>query len=824
MNSILALFFFVAPASSAPADPLGFLLNHYSRAVDKDAVSGASQTVRARGLKLAELQADLSLAAEGLETFSQAVKPPSNLASDLQPFFKDHASSLNTIYRTLAVTDYTWAMRFPDAPCSPDIRRQGLLASPDGLFSKPGTGETSPWLAELLGPQASGKSAAAALDEVSLAKRVSARDHALLRARLRKITSALESKRAVGPIRAKLYCSRASAYETLAKDWVTDAASPSASALPTSSVVLIGVREGPKLSIKGAGVVVQTETKAKVLTDAGLGRDNDLVAFLQPRKGSTELSGPHPFKAEHCAAGICVGELEGVSDISPLKLTANSAAKDELVTAIGHSRVTGGWSVSEGLVDQTASGVLSSDAALASDMRGGAIINGKNELAGLFVLSQTSARLVAADAATLKCVIEKRSDCVADYAALSDDGNAGSSVLMTAAAPFDAAGFVISQRDIVESARVCWDGGCGLPSMGMPKSSGRPGGSAPSATQTVPMPNFDPMGDALSKFVGAMVVDLFSVPQPARAAPTSAAPARKTEKRKKDLKVVGLTLSASPSNAKPGESVALTANLVTVGGDDTGAALKAGYAVNFSVVPDSALAFNSLSLKTDESGVASVSAILKPSAKAGVTARAHMESFRASASIGSSPEQNMSPFMGAKYSQNYVTTYAELGDDPCKHVKPEDGIDCSCLVQKAYPSLDAVFERCYGLGLPPARCGMKRTKAQYSYLVGAGLDGIAFDQLKPGDAAYFADCENDLCGLNGIGNPKNRVDHVVYVKSVENCEGAEGEVCRKVVFIRGAGKDLPVGESNVITMTNGCYTYGKKHDKKQCLAGGGRPQ
>ncbi|MDD5303859.1 MAG: hypothetical protein PHS14_12230, partial [Elusimicrobia bacterium] len=142
-------------------DPLWYLLSTYVLTPDVKAVE-ADDKGPADAKGLASLQSDLLLLADGFEAFRDEaqvketlVRLEPRMSPELRPFFKDRASSLDAIYRTLAVTDYTWAQRFPEPPCAPAEARLKLLDNRDGLFQTE-NGEASPWLVALLGPQAEG--------------------------------------------------------------------------------------------------------------------------------------------------------------------------------------------------------------------------------------------------------------------------------------------------------------------------------------------------------------------------------------------------------------------------------------------------------------------------------------------------------------------------------------------------------------------------------------------------------------------------------------------------------------------------------------------
>lgn len=109
-------------ASDAPApDPLAVLMAQLSAPLD-DAASAAPGAPAENSPRLAQIQASLTVAAAGYESLRSPVHAAAAkdlLAAEtdpaLKPFVKDRDASLDAVYRTLAVVDYTWALRFPGA-------------------------------------------------------------------------------------------------------------------------------------------------------------------------------------------------------------------------------------------------------------------------------------------------------------------------------------------------------------------------------------------------------------------------------------------------------------------------------------------------------------------------------------------------------------------------------------------------------------------------------------------------------------------------------------------------------------------------------------
>jgi hypothetical protein len=443
-----------ALAASTPAAPpdLAALLAVSSAPVDQaalDAPPPAGASPKENGERLAGLQARLERTTLALESFRDPRESAAALAAaaphldpGLRPFFKSRDTALDALYRTLALTDFTWALRFPSPPCSPREKRAALLRSGDGLFAD-ASGTISPWLAALLGPGSAGKSAEAALDRASAALGPDAAGYERLRARARLITEALASERAVGAVRAKLYCERASVYEDLAAAHRSSAAPLAAGrktegADPATSVLILGARDGSSYDLFGAGVLVRGPHGTRVLTDAGLVRGRkDLVAFVPGTKS------PRALTVESTdASGIALARLPDADGLPALTLAANAPAPDDLVTAVGHARATGFWSKTQGLVTATGDGCFRADALLAPGLRGAAVLDQAGDLAGVSVLRPGGSRPEAVSAARLKSILSGAAGPWTASAPLSEDG-AGTASLITAAAPIGVPGGLI---------------------------------------------------------------------------------------------------------------------------------------------------------------------------------------------------------------------------------------------------------------------------------------------------------------------------------------------------------------------------------------------
>lgn len=392
-RSALALLLALAipVRAETTADPLWYLLSTYVLAPDAKAVE-AQGDGPADSKGLAALQADLLVLTDGFEGFRdetqvketlERLKP--RMSPELRPFFKDRASSLDAIYRTLAVTDYTWAQRFPESPCEPLEASRKLLSSRDGLFQSE-KGGASPWLVALLGPQAEGKSAEQALDQASSQAKLTGAEYEKLRSRVRKLTMALASEKAIGAARSKLYCARAAAFTDLAasqqgKNAGLISAARVVAQKPEESVFAVVWKDQ-----RAAATLLRTKNGAVLVTDAGIVADTDhpnLFAYsanAKPIQLTASVVRRHP---ELSVAVLTFAENQGRPALS---LAETGPAKDELVTAVGHTMISGLWTKTSGLVTTVGEVSFQTDAAISPELSGAPVLNKAGEVAGILVL------------------------------------------------------------------------------------------------------------------------------------------------------------------------------------------------------------------------------------------------------------------------------------------------------------------------------------------------------------------------------------------------------------------------------------------------------
>lgn len=534
---LLALAPIPAEAREPVFDALAHLLSDYAGPVDQTAGEAEPETDGPPGEKLAQVQSDLSLMAEGFEAFRHPVHTqralgdlPDHIIPELRPFFKDRDSTLDAVYRTMAVMDYTWALRFPQPTCDPRSRRNLILAAKDGLFTDPKSGDLSHWLSLLLGPSAGGRTVEEALDRASDKQGLSAGDYELVRVKVAKITAALNSEKAVGAERAKLYCQRAEAYESLASAHQASNYGPiqasrgsAAAGVPdaeAASVLILAVAEGPnRFRAVGAGVMVETSQGPKVLTDArlisGEGEDRpSLRGFARAKDGT--LDKPRPFFVERIdrASSVMVGRIEEGDGIPALNIARAPVQRNDFFRAIGHMSASGAWTVSQGLVTETGGGTFTSDAILGPDMLGSPLLNDEGEVVGLVVLSPAAGAPVAIHCAHLRRVADGDLPAAKDLEFLTAR-QTGSGSLLSAATPFVGelsipGGGAIGAGLPMSHGGVNWGGGGGVGNWRPKSSAGPPSGysrsySSPSSSYGVGKSPGTEIGEALAPLVEALI-------------------------------------------------------------------------------------------------------------------------------------------------------------------------------------------------------------------------------------------------------------------------------------------------------------------------------
>lgn len=610
MRLVLSLLLLAAslPARAGdapPPDPLAVLISQLSAPLD-DAASAAPGASAENSPRLAQIQASLTVAAAGYESLRSPVHAAAakellaaQMDPALKPFVKDRDASLDAVYRTLAVVDYTWALRFPGATCAATDRRRALLQSSDGLFVDPDVGTLSPWMARLLGPNSFGKAPEEALDRASEATTLTQVAYEKLRVQASKLTEELSGGQADPSKRAGLYCERAEIYEKLAS--AHRKSGPTLASLSTGkddiaaesrSVFLLATVKGNDYVVLGAGFLVRTANGVKFVTDASIARGHEKIyAFAHPASDG-KLGDPIPVVIERISDGIgpAVGRIDCEGTAPALSLADASPAKDELVRGLGPLRLAGPWTETQGLVTETGSTTFQSDAALSAEMAGSPVLNDRGEVAGLMIRRGEDVTTLRAE--KLRAFLDgKPADTSgAEFVA---SRNSGSASLLTTARPVDEYAWSAPGASAIESGLptnlggVSWEGGGGVGGFGpsgyagppsgyssgfAPRSSGySDGGSA----ERIGNDLGSALGDAAGKLMVYGMQKLFQGiyslfhPQPSRtqdvvvrhkkAAPPPPPPPPP------EPKITGLALSAIPPDAAPGQQVTLVAQLLFQG-------------------------------------------------------------------------------------------------------------------------------------------------------------------------------------------------------------------------------------------------------------------
>lgn len=442
MRVLRVLLALLLAAGPADAQPVVDLLTRFAVPADETAASAPEGgSPQGSGKKLAELEANLVLVAEGLEAFAhpqdadkalRAAK--TRLPEQIAPFFRHRAAALDSLYRTLAVVDYTWALRFPEPPCAPADRRAALLRSSDGLFLDPVSGRMSSWMEALLGPDAKGENLESALDRASASAAPSQADYARLRARQKLITLALSSESAEGKARAKLYCQRAEVRVALASANRTAgpvlAARSSGEGVSRRGIVIVAGTNDGNLEVRGAGAIIDTPSGVRVLTDRRLG-GGQLAALVEGKSAPVALS----VEREDESSGLLLLRPEG--DVGETTAWADAAPKKgDLVAVVAHSERLGAWTKSQGLVTSEATAQFQTDAVADASMTGGGVFDEEGRLAGLLVLRPTASGRgdwpAAVTAPALRAWVSGGPAPEAGAASLED---AGTTKILTASRP-----------------------------------------------------------------------------------------------------------------------------------------------------------------------------------------------------------------------------------------------------------------------------------------------------------------------------------------------------------------------------------------------------
>ena len=586
-----------ASAADAPPDPLAILLTKYSASMDEKAAAspGASEE---SGERLAKIQGDLSLVAVGYEVLRAPVHAERShdavtvlIPAELRPFFKDRDSILDAAYRTLALVDYTWALRFPEPPCSPADKRRALLRSRDGLFTDPQTGAPSPWLARLLGPASYGRSAEEALDRASAETKLSATDYERLRVREQTLTEVLSSDRAVGPARSKLYCQRAGVEEDLARahrlnvgPTLASRALGSGEPQPgAASVYLLAVPSGKTYRALGTAFALETPQGKRIITDASLVRGRKNLVLFAPPGADGALGAPSKLVIERAASGtgLASGRVEGEFAAPALTASASPAAPGDLTLAIGHVSAAGPWTTTQGLVTAAGDGVFQTDALISAQLAGAPVLNDAGEVVGVAVLQDGAP--VAVNAAVLHRFVDGADAAVNADAAMIAARATGSGSILTAVRSMDQykvngpGGQAIESGLPTSLGGVNWEGGGGVGGFRPTGYAGPPSGYSAYGGSGYNSGGFEDrvgadLGNAMADVAVAGVGALFrGMSKMFSGNPNSSAPTRRAEPKKPapptqpppppEPKIIGLTLTASPARARPGELVRLTAQL-----------------------------------------------------------------------------------------------------------------------------------------------------------------------------------------------------------------------------------------------------------------------
>lgn len=643
--SLAALVPSALSAEPAHPDPLAVLITQLSAPLDEKAADAPSPSAE-NSAHLARIQSSLTVAAAGFE----ALRSPAHeaaakeaLANEtdpaLKPFTKGRDASLDAVYRTLAVIDYTWALRFPKPSCAPAERRRALLQSADGLFVDPDVGTLSPWMQRLLGPDSFGRAPEEALDRASSAAKLTESAYEKLRVRATRITEDLAADKADGSARTALYCERAGIYEQLARSHAATRGPTLASrsveyddAAAAGSVFLLAASNGNDYDALGAGFLVQTGTGPKLVTDASIVRGRKRIyAFSHPASDGT-FGRPIPVAIERAASGVgpAIGSLAVKSGGTGLTLSKYAPATDDIVRGLGPVRAAGPWTETQGLVTGVGAATFQSDAVLSAEMAGSPVLNDHGEAVGIMI--RRGDEVTALKAEKLQAFLDGEGGDTSDAEFIASR-NSGSASLLTTARPVDEYAWSAPGASAIESGLptnlggVNWEGGGGV---GGFRPSGYAGGSSGFAPRSS---GYDSggseerigsaLGDALAqvaviglrKLIGG-IYSLFQPKpdgEPSRQVATQKAAPPPPPPPPPEPKIIGLTVTVEPPDALPGQRVTLIGQLKFQGDykDKSGIPVAFGVGGRLAYFGDAEHKSRSETEKTDSAGQATATLTLE---------------------------------------------------------------------------------------------------------------------------------------------------------------------------------------------------------------------
>lgn len=558
---LLAALLALPVAAWADSDPLVDLLSHYTTPVARPADAGEPSR------KLSRVEGDLAMIVRGIEAYSHpshfehlkaAIVP--QMAPDSRRFMESRETALNAFYRTLAVVDYTWAMREPSAACSPEKRRARLLHSEDRLFAS-ADGKISPWLAGVLGRSDAGAAPEQALSEASAYVHSRSGSLARIYALSKELSGELTPKR-----RAAALCERAALYEAVAA-----LAPPQPAPVSVNEVALI--RSGGRFS---AGVLLDFHGTPRLLASAR----------ALPSKTSIDAFFPDSDRLAATVAraddetGLALLEYSGSRH--GLALGGEARAGDR-VRVVAHLRGAGAWSVAEGAVVGSAADAFKTDASL-EGVVGSPVLDLEGRLVGIVVSDDGTALSAAALERWLSGSHVSRPSVAGERSETES--------LVTAARPVDLDAFASGGAPPVAAPIAPIETGYVPPATGK-CVWGCGGGGGGGSSWSYNNSEVSPLGQAMARGVEAMFSGLGNAlaklfeKKPTRSAPAQSAPSRSVAEAPappppppQPYKPKRLALRAS--NRFPDEGTDTTVSATIEFDGDSGS--KAGYTVSFTAL------------------------------------------------------------------------------------------------------------------------------------------------------------------------------------------------------------------------------------------------
>ncbi len=374
-------------AGPASANPLAYVLAGQESAPEvvdpsasnvREAAGEPASEGELDSADLSKLAGRLSTIALGYESFpseahigaeSSRVLVDYTAPQGLIPNPADRVQTLDRVYRSLALLDYTRALRYAEGESCARVARRSLLRSPDGLFSDLKTGELAPWLKAELKRSRAGE-APASLQTAS-AREWTQLAYLKTLAAARGETRKLADQGVVGAERAGAYCRRARLHEDLASaqaalKWP----SPDFS---TQTEAVLEARWGDE---RATALALEWEGKPVIVVPGRLTPSEYEAPDLFTKSGKK-------ISASYSRRGPTLSLLSPISAVALLRFSEKLEAGEQIGYVVGHPIQGGSWSLARGLAQPPGNGLIVTDAAIDEGQAGAPLLDAQGRLLGV---------------------------------------------------------------------------------------------------------------------------------------------------------------------------------------------------------------------------------------------------------------------------------------------------------------------------------------------------------------------------------------------------------------------------------------------------------